>query len=579
MTEAERTLPIMEVVYQFPLDYMTQVTEAALQARDQVSQGARDSLNAAINNSDVRVDGFRDASKADAETLAEPVFVEISGANQKLVRSVLRAWSEAKQDLRAKVLEELEAIGVTTNGSVFNGDAEFGVWEKVDWRGRVSTIQAKLVDEDSLDVRLMMTCLSGMSPAPLAGEELKSKMFRAWFEELQELPPDAPEWDEAETFVRTVKEVAEEKWLDLDTWQAARLLEVVQGSQKEFAAELKYLEIDLERWSSDTEDYLPDVQQAIPIAETLYERLSDFSGLREMAATRSEEAARRVEREQCEASVMDVVKRWQNLIEESRLAAETRASGSAVEQASSESVVVPGAEEAELKSRVNALSAELAEYRKKHDKLKDEKEAWAAEREGLKQRESNLSEEIALLKEELNESQQSEKYWREQLVSASKATGVAKEDAPDEVRNVEDAVNRASSAFSKTLVISLNSKSDVDTDFQKPDEVYQALAWLATEYHRARTRELGQDPQFDKMLKEACSGWSYKPKQTNETKDQYRDWYYTRVGDKEYELDAHLGKGTSFDPQHTIRIAFDWDNEEKRVVVGFIGRHQKNRRS
>ena len=39
------------------------------------------------------------------------------------------------------------------------------------------------------------------------------------------------------------------------------------------------------------------------------------------------------------------------------------------------------------------------------------------------------------------------------------------------------------------------------------------------------------------------------------------------------------GKGTSFDPQNTIRIAFDWDDEEKRVVVGYIGRHQKNRRS
>ena len=44
-------------------------------------------------------------------------------------------------------------------------------------------------------------------------------------------------------------------------------------------------------------------------------------------------------------------------------------------------------------------------------------------------------------------------------------------------------------------------------------------------------------------------------------------------------MEMHVGKGTSFDPQNTIRIAFDWDEEEQRVVVGYIGRHQKNRRS
>ena len=83
-----------------------------------------------------------------------------------------------------------------------------------------------------------------------------------------------------------------------------------------------------------------------------------------------------------------------------------------------------------------------------------------------------------------------------------------------------------------------------------------------------RTREAGRDPQFDKLLKEACSGWFYKPKQTDETKDQFPEWYRTRVEDREYELDMHVGKGTSFDPQNTIRIGFDWDEEEKRVVVG-----------
>ena len=108
--------------------------------------------------------------------------------------------------------------------------------------------------------------------------------------------------------------------------------------------------------------------------------------------------------------------------------------------------------------------------------------------------------------------------------------------------------------------------------------MFDALGWLATEYHRQRSNP-GDAPNFDKLIKEACPGWSYKPKQTVETKEQFVEWYTTTLDGKTYELDAHIGKGTSFDPQQTIRIAFDWDDDFKQVIVGFLGRHQRNRRS
>ena len=38
---------------------------------------------------------------------------------------------------------------------------------------------------------------------------------------------------------------------------------------------------------------------------------------------------------------------------------------------------------------------------------------------------------------------------------------------------------------------------------------------------------------------------------------------------------THLGKGASFDPKSTIRIGFAWDDERRRVVVGYVGRHQR----
>ncbi len=60
---------------------------------------------------------------------------------------------------------------------------------------------------------------------------------------------------------------------------------------------------------------------------------------------------------------------------------------------------------------------------------------------------------------------------------------------------------------------------------------------------------------------------------------RFPDWYRTRVNGTAWKLATHLGKGTSRDPYHTIRIAFAWDEPNEQVVVGFVGLHQRNRAS
>ena len=108
--------------------------------------------------------------------------------------------------------------------------------------------------------------------------------------------------------------------------------------------------------------------------------------------------------------------------------------------------------------------------------------------------------------------------------------------------------------------------------------MFDALAWLATAYHDRRANP-GGSPDFDRLLKESCPGWSYKSSQTEITREQFEEWYTTTWEGKSYVLNPHLGKGISYDPQNTIRIAFDWDDDRKRVVVGYIGMHQRNRKS
>ena len=178
----------------------------------------------------------------------------------------------------------------------------------------------------------------------------------------------------------------------------------------------------------------------------------------------------------------------------------------------------------------------------------------------------SLDSENKMLRAKLSENHDLGDYWQ-QFYAAS-----------EQLESVNEAVSRAREQFSRQLVVSLNSKSDKASQFKKPEEVFAALAWLATEYHYLRWASVGEEPRFDERLKKSCSGWSYIPGQANTTKQQYPEWYTAESLGRTYELGEHLRKGNA-DPQKTIRIAFAWDEERKQVIVGYIGRHQKSRRS
>ena len=595
MGRVEEVLSVLDVAYQFPRNYMRRVSEEALQFRDQVSQGARDSLNAAINNSGIRLDGFRDVSKADADKLAGPAIGEIAEGNEKLLRSVLRTWMESREVLRAQVAEELSRLGVPTDGLWGRSDGSISIQEESEWSEKLRILMSEVKGADELDVKLMMTCVSGLAPEPPEETQPESEMFNRWLEELRGLPAEAPDWDELETFVREAEGIAQEKVVERARSQINELEQLIGESKKEFGDELEYLEIDLKDWVNEAQEYPAVFPQAVLVAEALRDSLSDYVKLWATGRTRSEEAERRVARELCEDFIFGLVLEWRELVSVGKSIKEEIGQTVGVEEESEVGVGVEeggetgnttleseGTEESldgEEEPLAAAMAEELQQERRKSGRLKEERAALDVEKRGLEVQVSDLEGEVDRFRQDLYESQQNEKVWREQFVSVSKSVGGEKGEDPGGIADVEDAVERARRAFPNELVVALNSKSDVATPFKRPDEVYSVLAWLSTEYHRARTREVGRDPQFDKLLKEACSGWFYKSKQTDETKDQYPEWYRTRVEDRVYELDIHVGKGTSFDPQNTIRIAFDWDEEEKRVVVGYIGRHQKNRRS
>ena len=164
-----------------------------------------------------------------------------------------------------------------------------------------------------------------------------------------------------------------------------------------------------------------------------------------------------------------------------------------------------------------------------------------------------------------------EEHWRRAYVEERRQARTHDGEAlrPEPMGSVREAIAQAREMFPGRLLIKLNSRSNEDTPFVNPTEVFDALAWLATAYRNGPTDRIG----------ETCPGWFYKSSQSATTMGQFWDWYQTRVNGTAWKLSAHLGKGTSRDPHHTIRIAFAWDEQNERVIVGFVGLHQRNRAS
>ena len=228
-----------------------------------------------------------------------------------------------------------------------------------------------------------------------------------------------------------------------------------------------------------------------------------------------------------------------------------------------------------------ALEAETSRLRDDNARLAEDNQRLDLDNQGLRSDKGLLGEEIDELRIELARKDETENYWREAYIAASAGqTRAAMGASPDdELTSVNEALDLAQTMFPNELAIALNSKSSKNSPFRKPDEVFGALSWLATEYHRLRTNPSSSRPDFNRLLKESCPGWFYKPGQTEVTAEQFIEWYTTTVDNKTFELYHHIGKGNSHDPQHTIRIAFAWDDDNQRVAVGFLGLHQRNRRS
>ncbi len=553
-------------------EYAESLVVRTLEFRGKASRGARTALDRALDGC-VRVNGFRDASKAPSAPLKVPVLDALVDEEAPLARALLGVWAESRPELRDLVAEHLRNNSVTDDSA----HTENEPWSSRDLDETVHLFVERHEDLDERDATLMFCFVSGRSVhVDLPGTTVRSPIMRDFLAALDNLDPNAPDWEEVGPFLDAVADLEQERSKRAADAAVESLVTLLDKVLREFEGELAYLDLyaGVSTWAGEATDRVWLIGDALAIVEELHQMLEVYRPVRPQADTRVEEAARAAERVAAEDGILEVASRWRELME-APVVLEEDEPVDGDDRAKDDSAKF---DDNELREEIESLRAEVDRLRRADSERKVEYEGLARQRDDLVAERESLQSEIARLDAELSSSRKMVEIWRLAGVSARLDEAGMPAEERKEPRTVRDAVALAQKLFPDRLAIALNSKSDKRSQFQKPQEVFDALAWLATAYHDRRANP-GGSPDFDRLLKESCPGWSYKSSQTEITREQFEEWYTTTWEGKSYVLNPHLGKGISYDPQNTIRIAFDWDDDRKRVVVGYIGMHQRNRKS
>ena len=463
-------------------------------------------------------------------------------------------------------------------GGTTSSDLSMAPWNGRDLEDAVQLLVGRNEHLDEHDARLMLCYVSGRDViVDLPEDTIRSPMMRDFLESLESLDPEAPDWDDIGPFLEAVAELDIERHRRATDTAVETVVALVDKAQRDFEEELAYLDLhsSVAGWADEATPKAWLIGEALVIVDELLQRLEEYRPVRPQASTRAEETERAAERlgrggpdtGRCRA--MARTDGPTNRSGRRRFGRQMGRPYGGRPGGCGRCPTERGAREPARRS--GPLRRADSERQVEHEGLASQRDDLAAERDSLQA-------EIARLDDELSSSRETVKIWRLAGVSARVDEAGLPASGQTEYRTVKDAVARAEKLFPDRLAVALNSKSDKRSQFQKPQEVFDALAWLATDYHHRRANP-GGSPDFDKLLKESCPGWSYKSSQTEITREQFEEWYTTTWDGRRYVLNPHLGKGISYDPQNTIRIAFDWDDDRKRVVVGYIGMHQRNRKS
>ena len=144
-----------------------------------------------------------------------------------------------------------------------------------------------------------------------------------------------------------------------------------------------------------------------------------------------------------------------------------------------------------------------------------------------------------------------------------------------EATSIEDMVAHAEERYAERVVLALNSASDVDAPFKDIGSFQKAFVWLCTDFVAWKRNERPGVNYLDlqQELKARC-GFDFKTGQSKTTLGKYRSDYETTHDDRRFEITEHIGWGNKAS-NRPIRVAFAWDDVTQRLVIGYVGPHQR----
>ena len=294
-------------------EYRSGVVEHVLNGRTKASSEAQKDLRAAINKSNLSVQGFRSKSAYSAPTglLLDQITDRMSTSND-LSAAILRMWVELHGSLHADVVEFRKKADLPIQEYI--AGREFpGLWDFDEWNHETEVFAKDNSKHCADDVALMLCCVSGnmpLLPPDDPDDEFvtpEGSIFPAWVKYLKLLPPDAPEWQEAEEFIGQFREIRQAKELEAEQALTAALAEAIAYISDNFLDELRYLEVDIDAWSATDTSKMADICETQQAVEQLGALLFEYCQVRIQAPTRSEEDARRSKRSELEPQILSLV--------------------------------------------------------------------------------------------------------------------------------------------------------------------------------------------------------------------------------------------------------------------------------
>ena len=495
-------------------------------------------------------------------------------------------WAETKSELRDLVRRHFEGLELPTDS---DEEAAKSFWDEQG--GAIAAEHSEFDAEDVLlMVRYLAKAMSELAAANLnqeddgtANEPSEVAMDTApavlsdALNRLRALPAESAAWDEEiPQFAEAMNNIIYDKIEEHNRLRSRILIDDITDLDSFLIPDMAFFGRSAAEWNTDnltTDAYLPE---ATRLVSELKAELQTYRSIKDRADTLAEERERREQRHDLEDTIERLLTEIDALVQ----------SAGSQDSAPPDAETLPllqSANESELQDELRALKEDYDSLLRGNKALEqsnasiaDANHTLQGEVAGLEADRQTLTEEIAELKDRLRISEAHELSWRNAYeAEVSNRDSSAPEPIPPEVESVNQALELAKARYGDKLLLHLNKKSDPDYNYNRPKEVWDALEWLATTYHPTQTGEF-RVVDLNESIRSACSGWEYKPNQTDITFNTYREWYTTTRDGITYELRKHIGKGTGRD-SNIIRIAFAWDDELRRVVVGYIGPHQRNR--